>query len=425
MNRTRASSLDAFGTRDQRNRIYPALEASDGSTLSLDFTQMSSLDSRFTFDRSSSTTAGAVGTATFINSSGYVQSVAAGVPRFDYNPTTLAPRGLLIEGAATNLVTNSQNITTGTWTVGGNTTLTANTTEVTDPAGGNTATKIALSANAYCSRAQLVTVLANTAYTFSFWIRGTAGSTQRIFEVGGGDLVSQTTLTYTNTGWTRVQVQFTSATITTIYVYVCSKSTSAGSSDVLYVWGAQLEAGNGASSYIPTTTAAVTRAADQCFIADASPFQVSTTNGTLYWSGIFHKQTPGSYTEIVGFMDSTQPTFEVYTNGLNVGVAARGLSLNSGGANEVTRTYTLNAQTRYACSVNTTSNPIVAAVLNGGTVGTNNKSGTGDLYASTRFVLGRQPTSSYANYMPCMTFAQVKYWPVTKTQTELNLLTTT
>jgi hypothetical protein len=65
LNRTRLSSLDAFGLRDQRNRIYPALEASDGSTLSLDFTQMSSLDSRFTFSRSSP--------ATFINSSGLVR----------------------------------------------------------------------------------------------------------------------------------------------------------------------------------------------------------------------------------------------------------------------------------------------------------------------------------------------------------------
>jgi hypothetical protein len=224
-----------------------------------------------------------------------------------------------------------------------------------------------------------------------------------------------------------VQLTFTSST-TSDGIEIRVLNSGSPKTATVHLWGAQLEAGNGASSYIPTTTAAVTRAADQCFIADASPFQVSTTNGTLYWSGIIHKQTPGSYTEIVGFMDSTQPTLEVYTNGLNVGVAARGMSLNSGGANEVTRTYTLNAQTRYACSVNTTSNPIVAAVLNGGTVGTNNKSpttGGGDLYASTRFVLGRQPTLSYANYMPCMTFAQVKYWPVTKTQAELNLLTTT
>ena len=65
-NRTRISSLDAFGLRDQRNRIYPALEASDGSTFSLDFTAMGgALDSRFTFSRTS--------TATLINSSGLMQ----------------------------------------------------------------------------------------------------------------------------------------------------------------------------------------------------------------------------------------------------------------------------------------------------------------------------------------------------------------
>jgi hypothetical protein len=65
LNRTRTSTLDAFGLRDQRNRIYPALTGSDGSTLSLDFTTMSGLDSRFTFSRASN--------ATVINSAGLVQ----------------------------------------------------------------------------------------------------------------------------------------------------------------------------------------------------------------------------------------------------------------------------------------------------------------------------------------------------------------
>lgn len=206
--------------------------------------------------------------------------------RFDYDPTTLAPKGLLIEGTATNYVTNSQNITTGTWTIGANTALTTNTTDVTDPAGGNTATKIALSANLYCSRAQAVTVQQNTAYTFSFWICGTAGSQQRIFESGGTDLVSQTTFTYTNTGWTRVQVQFTSATRTTLFVYVCSKSTSASSSDVLYVWGAQLETGSGASSYIPTGTSSVQRASEVMYM-DGTNFSAWWPSGQSEYSVYF------------------------------------------------------------------------------------------------------------------------------------------
>jgi len=591
MNRTRASSLDAFGLRDQRNRIYPALEASDGSTLSLDFTQMSSLDSRFTFDRSPLTTSGAVGTATFINSSGQVQiadhnlvanstlgssatpsgwsgstgvnlttpavgvrravtttaaqnwiqtsnlatstgltysssvyinevsgqhyantlavtaspsnatyyrngvavgqydtaqpglitmtwtastgsghSMRVGVgstgvgiasavceftaprtsrgtytqptyipnsstaggyyaPRFHYSPVTLAPLGLLIEGAATNIALQS-NGATSSWTGGANRTPTNNTTDLVSPDGTNNATQLVCGTSGqYGSYFQTISGLTGGAtYTVSYWIRGPVGHVPRLYAVNGtvGDVTAtSTTGTYSNTGWTRLTQTYTlPASTTQVYVYFLSVSIST-SGETYYVYGFQLEAGNGASSYIPTGTSTVQRAADQCFIADASPFQVSTTNGTLYWSGIIHKQTPSSYTEIVGFMNASVPTFEVWTNGLNIGVAARGTSLSAGGDNEVTRAYTLNAQTRYACSVNTTSDPIVVAILNGGTVGTKDKSGTGDMFASTRFVLGRQPTSTYGSFMPCMTFAQVKYWPVTKTQAELNLLTTT
>jgi hypothetical protein len=530
LNRTRLSSLDAFGLRDQRNRIYPALEASDGSTLSLDFTQMSSLDSRFTFSRSTPATFinsqglvqyadsnmftgsellqptvygwGAQNNATYafdttiadpngnfgvpkliasaasgssaINSSslsvsggltytltfyvragdgstasatsllvglyessssafapatgtilsgngsisgggaiaitgltsswtkvriyitptttasgrgvsfypdnaaangkhvyvwgaqfnigqianpGYFKTVATAyqAPRFDYNPTTLTPLGLLIEGSATNLVTNSQNITTGTWTVGNNTTLTANTTEVTDPAGGNTATKIAINAGVYGYRAQVVTVLANTAYTFSFWIRGNAGSTQRIYESGGGDLVSQTTLTYTNTDWTRVQVQFTTASITTIFVYVCSKSTSVGSSDVLYVWGAQLETGSVASSYIPTGTSQVARTAESCTMTGTnfSSWYGSPTASSVLFEGTIQQAATGYRRILLLTSDSSGPNTG-YPN-YNLGVA---------GGYSTSNTPFMNAQVSVANDVDIYV-PSSAAVTNG------------------------------------------------------------
>ena len=50
-----------------------------------------SLDPLITFTR-----AGA--TATRVNASGLVETVAADTPRFDYTPVTLAARGLLVEG---------------------------------------------------------------------------------------------------------------------------------------------------------------------------------------------------------------------------------------------------------------------------------------------------------------------------------------
>ena len=67
--------------------------------LALDFTT-ASLDSRITFTRTGNT-------ATVTNSSGTIVGINANLPRFDYNPITLACNGLLIEEARTNLLLNS------------------------------------------------------------------------------------------------------------------------------------------------------------------------------------------------------------------------------------------------------------------------------------------------------------------------------
>jgi hypothetical protein len=67
--------------------------------LALDFTT-ATLDSRVTLTRSGNT-------ATVIDSSGVIALVNANLPRFDYNPTTLVCRGLLIEESRANALLNS------------------------------------------------------------------------------------------------------------------------------------------------------------------------------------------------------------------------------------------------------------------------------------------------------------------------------
>ena len=67
-----------------------------------------SLDPRVTFTR-----AGA--TATRVNSSGLIESVAADTARFDFDPTTLVCKGLLIEEQRQNVILNSANWTAGSW----------------------------------------------------------------------------------------------------------------------------------------------------------------------------------------------------------------------------------------------------------------------------------------------------------------------
>jgi hypothetical protein len=59
--------------------------------------------------------------------------------------------------------------------------------------------------------------------------------------------------------------------------------------DVLYGWGAQLETGSVATSYIPTTTAAVTRAADVISVSGAVSGCIGQTEGTIYWEGAINR----------------------------------------------------------------------------------------------------------------------------------------
>jgi hypothetical protein len=52
--------------------------------------------------------------------------------------------------------------------------------------------------------------------------------------------------------------------------------------DILYGWGAQLETGSVATSYIPTTTAAVTRNADVISVSGPVSGCIGQTEGTMY-----------------------------------------------------------------------------------------------------------------------------------------------
>ena len=241
--------------------IIPLLSGGRSApSLSLNFLS-GSLDSRITFTRAS--------TGTYTDSAGVVQSAAIDVPRFDYNSSTLAPLGFLVEESRSNRCSYSQDFTQTTWLANGST----KTTGIADPSGGTTAATItATLANGSLQNAA-ATVSSGTTYTVSIWMRRRTGT--GVVGIRAVENVN-TPVAITST-WARYSVTVTAVgTLGRVGAY-CSTI-----GDAIDIWGAQLEAGAFRTSYIITpTTAIVTRAADVATIAMLTPW-FNPSEGTLF-----------------------------------------------------------------------------------------------------------------------------------------------
>ena len=229
------------------------------------------LDSRITFTRAS--------IATYFDATGTMQTAASGVARFDHSPTLVdsasapyvyTPLGLLIEEGRTNLALQSASLTTTPWGTANTTAaapvVTANSAAAPD--GTTTATMVAFPAVS-SGKSELYQAFTATAavYTVSLFLKGSVGGEQvYLFFVGPGAVYYRLRVTLT-TAWQRFTVTSgANLTAATWDIILGCDLTDAGQSSIsaqtIYAWGAQVELGTFATSYIPTTSAAVTRAAD-------------------------------------------------------------------------------------------------------------------------------------------------------------------
>jgi hypothetical protein len=251
-------------------------------------------------------------TATFFNSSGVLTSASNDVARFDYNPATLAPLGLLIEESRTNLLLRSEDFAT-TWSA---LNVTVATNNANSPAGTLTADTITPAASTAAHIiSQSVTVTASTAYSASVFVKSdgapfvqiaydngasvgafmnvnlSTGAIARGPELAGGATNATGSVTNIGNGFYRIVVGATH-TGTTGRVLISplpageslaglNPSTTTAATDKIILWGAQLEAGAFPTSYIPTTTTALTRAADVASVNTLSPW-FNAVSGTLY-----------------------------------------------------------------------------------------------------------------------------------------------
>jgi len=286
----------------------PSLDLNFSSTKSLvDATTGQNL---VTFTRASS--------GTYVDSQGVIRTATTNEARFDHNPTTGESLGLLVEEQRTNLNLYSEDFGNAIYTL---TAATVSTNTAVAPDGTTTADTVNSSGTAIVSQSFTKAASAVT-YTGSLFVKGNAtdfsltiddGATvnrgRARFNLSTGTLGAVTNDgTFTGTtatiapfpnGWYRLTVTTTTNTLTTARL----RSFWSGTGTSTDFWGAQLETGAFATSYIPTTTAAVTRSADVASITGSNfSSWYRQDEGTVF----AEYRTPAFGTRgIAGFNDTT------------------------------------------------------------------------------------------------------------------------
>ena len=178
--------------------------------------------------------------------------------------TYFDPQGIL-RTQGYNLLLRSEALATSPW-FSANVTLTNNTSDVSDPAGGLTATKIVATGSA-SSVGQSATISA--ASTGSIWLRtasGTANFTLIIYlSASPFTNIGTASITVTTT-WQRFTV--TSSLPPSVASYNFQLNTIPATT--VYAWGAQLEQSSTAGEYSPTTTAANSAGRTGAFLPDSA-----------------------------------------------------------------------------------------------------------------------------------------------------------
>ena len=195
-------------------------------------------------------------------------SAPAGAARVDCDPITGKGLGLLIEESRTNLLNFSSSFATS----GGSQNNWADT-NITRTAAAFVAPDSTQGGIQFTASAANATVISTAAVgtslarTFSVWLKRISGTGVINYTLDNGATWIAQTITPTVTRYT--------FTATTANQQVGFQIVTAG--DGIGIWGAQLEAGSFATSYIPTVATTITRAADQ----DTQAIQVNAYTGSI------------------------------------------------------------------------------------------------------------------------------------------------
>ena len=233
-------------------------------------------------------------TSTMVNSSGNIVSVAAGTPRVGHhvhNGSSFVNEGLLIESEArTNLVAYSIPNATNWSPI--RATISENVSETVAPDGSQTASKGIENDALGTHRIDFVVTLTDTnTYTYSIFAKaaersmiameiGNSAVTGNFarFDLSSGSVAAEggtvtSSIENFGNGWYRCRVTAAAGTFDRILIGIfdgANQSYDGDGSSGVFLWGAQLEENSTPSSYIPTTGATATRAAQTLAVPPAA-----------------------------------------------------------------------------------------------------------------------------------------------------------
>lgn len=230
-------------------------------------------------------------TATRVNSSGIIELMPIDVPRLDY--TLGGCPSILVEPLRTNLVLESQTFDNASWSktlafAGIAPVVTAN--QGTAPDGTMTADRVyfncvgSLSVDRSILLQQPLVTTIGTRYYQSIYVKAFSPS-----EVGkelriAADGLTGLSLVITITAdWKRIVLNGLASSANTFFIVETRGTFTANTTADVLLWGAQMEAGSNATSYIPTTTliAGTTRNADVISKTGVSSL-IGQTEGTIF-----------------------------------------------------------------------------------------------------------------------------------------------